>query len=206
VAVSEEPVSTTDPRPPWSGYLDALAAPGPEPGGGSAAAVMLALGSALVTMVAGYPASGPSDLTEAGAAGTRLRARAEQLVAGDGAASARLVAAWRGGVREELGPAATAAARSCLDLLAVAREAVAPVELLEAEGSIRVRADVGVAATAYAAAARAAVLTLAGNLELAAGAGVDASVVAGLRAEGGDADRLAERFDAVLARVRHEGT
>jgi len=150
----------------FDAWLDRLAAPGPDPGGGAAAGVMLALGSALAAKVAAYPPAAGADLGDVRAAADALRSRALDLVAADGAASTRLVAAWRTG-SADLAPAALAAAGTSDDLLRLAAEAEPLLAVLAARGSAPLRADVAAAASAYAGGARVALVNLVGNLDLA---------------------------------------
>lgn len=185
---------------PFDVWLDRLAAPGPDPGGGAAAAVMLGLGSALAAMVAGYPPQpGGPDLVPTREAADALRARALELVASDAAASARLVAAWRSG-SADLAPAAVAAAGTSAAIVAVAAAAEPLLGLLAEHGSRLVLADVAAAAASYGAAVRVATVNLTGNLAAAEDAGAGPDDLAPLAAAVGPADALVARFD-VLARL-----
>ncbi|WP_170866916.1 cyclodeaminase/cyclohydrolase family protein [Nocardioides lianchengensis] len=151
---------------PLDAWLDRLAAPGADPGGGAAAAVMLGLGSALVGKVASYPSRDGADLAGVRDAADALRRRSLKLVAADGAASARLVAAWRSR-SDDLAAAAVAAAGTSADILAVVEDAIPLLAELARLGSAPLLADVAAAAAAYGAAARVAVLNLDGDLHLA---------------------------------------
>jgi formiminotetrahydrofolate cyclodeaminase len=81
--------------------LDAFASNEPVPGGGSAAALAGALGTALLVMVAGLPKTltgSPEEVADLAAAGARLRPILEQLtmlVDADSAAYRAVVAAMR---------------------------------------------------------------------------------------------------------------
>jgi methenyltetrahydrofolate cyclohydrolase len=82
-------------------FLDELASSAPTPGGGSAAAIMGAMGAALISMVCnvtlgkkGHEAVGP-EMQSVRDASERLRARLTSMVADDVAAFDGLMAAYR---------------------------------------------------------------------------------------------------------------
>ncbi|MDQ1131269.1 cyclodeaminase/cyclohydrolase family protein [Microbacterium sp. SORGH_AS_0888] len=80
-----------------SGWTEALAEAAPNPGGGSAGAVVLGFAAALIEMVCGYSVGRGSDEEVAALAqdAAALRRTALRLVDEDGEASARLAAAYR---------------------------------------------------------------------------------------------------------------
>jgi formiminotetrahydrofolate cyclodeaminase len=151
--------------------LDGLASDRPVPASGSAAAAVIALGSALLEKVARLStakwASADAALEEAHA----LRLRAEELVEADANSYMTYVEALRsakkvqGKARERVIAPARAAT---IDVpLAIARLAAATVELagaLAEDGNPNLRADAMVAATLAAAAATAAARLIAVNL------------------------------------------
>jgi len=90
--ITQRPVQT---------FLDELASSAPTPGGGSAAAIMGAMGAALISMVCnvtlgkkGHEAVGP-EMQSVRDASERLRARLTAMVADDVAAFDGLMAAYR---------------------------------------------------------------------------------------------------------------
>jgi formiminotetrahydrofolate cyclodeaminase len=90
--ITQRPVQT---------FLDELASSAPAPGGGSAAAIMGAMGAALISMVCnvtlgkkGHEAVGP-EMQSVRDASERLRARLTAMVADDVAAFDGLMAAYR---------------------------------------------------------------------------------------------------------------
>lgn len=185
--------------PPFDDWLDRLAAPGPDPGGGAAGAVMLALGAALLEKVAGYPPrSGTGDLRPTGAAAALLRGRAQELVVADGAASARLVAALRAGT-DDLAPAALAAAGTSADLVHLAADAEPLLTVLAERGSAALQADVAAAAAAYGAGVRIALVNLVGNVDLGTTHRADRDALERLRAGTGPGQALLDRLDSAAA-------
>jgi formiminotetrahydrofolate cyclodeaminase len=82
-------------------YLDRLAGEEPEPGGGSVAALVAALGAGLVTMVTSLTlgkenyAAVQDDMTEIRASSEKLRARLQELVSLDAVAYAEVAAAMK---------------------------------------------------------------------------------------------------------------
>ena len=103
---------------PLAAYLDALAAPTPAPGGGSAAAVLGAMAAALVEMVAGLSLAKSPDGEHAAAqhaafaAAERHRAALTGLAADDEAAYGAFIAALRLGKSTDAERAARTAAIS----------------------------------------------------------------------------------------------
>jgi methenyltetrahydrofolate cyclohydrolase len=99
--VSDQPAGEASAPPTVPAYLDALAAGTPTPGGGSAAALVGAMGAALVSMVANYTVGRPrfaaveGEVREALAGAEAARARLAALMAEDEQAYAAYTAATR---------------------------------------------------------------------------------------------------------------
>lgn len=193
---------------PVGDWLERLAAPVPDPGGGAAAGLVIAAGAALVEMTAGY-ASGAEG---AGIVGRASAARRAALAAAeeDGRMSAALVAAFRMPPDSEGRGAAIArttarAAESSDALVQVAASLVAPLAWLEAHGEPRLAPDVAVAARMLACGIRSAAVNIRCDATSAADAGASDDQVqrfavmleAALEASAG-LDELAERVTATL--------
>lgn len=155
-----------------AGFLDALAAPRPDPGGGAASAVMLASGVALAQMVTGYsPDAVAADPALPGRL-ARLREAAAAMVDADARASAGFASAL--GLPPTDPGRAKAVARACLDaagsalaIADLARELLTDLALLDRLGERRVHADVRVAAAATGATVRASIANVEACLGLA---------------------------------------
>lgn len=179
-------------------WLDGLARPVPAPGGGAAAAVVLAHAAALVEMVLGYTAPGPerdAHLAEASA----VRAAALVDAADDAAASAGLAAAFRRpshdpGRADAVAAALTAASGCSIRIVETARRLEPALAWSARHGEPRVRADAEVAAVLLAAAVRATTVNIRGN------AGADPGPAATL------ALCFAARLDALAAGVGRTDT
>lgn len=190
-------------------FLDALAAPTPDPGGGAASAVVLGLAGALAAMVIGYSPQAIAVEPELGARVQRVRERAAELVHTDGAASAAFAQALRlpAGSPAERTAREQAVVAACLvaadSALAVADEAaglLADLRVLDRHGEPRVHADVRVAAAAVGAVLRASVANVETSVEHARATGATAAVlVAPLRRLAVVVD-LVEVADSVAAR------
>jgi formiminotetrahydrofolate cyclodeaminase len=156
-------------------FLDALAGGNATPGGGSAAAIMGAMGAALVSMVAnltlgkkGYEAVEPQ-MTQLLREGEALRTRLAGMVAEDVAAFDALMAAYRlpKGSDDELAarghaikaglPAATQAP---LDIPHACAEVVRLTERAVGHGNLNAISDVGVGALAALAGLRGSALNV----------------------------------------------
>ncbi|HET7696404.1 MAG TPA: cyclodeaminase/cyclohydrolase family protein [Vicinamibacterales bacterium] len=117
-----------------TGFLDALRAPEPTPGGGSAAALAGAMGASLFAMMAGLPksrATTAEDAARLAAAGTRSAALADELtilVDRDSAAYADVMAAYR----LPKGTAEEKAARSAAIQSAMRGAIAAPLDVMRA--------------------------------------------------------------------------
>ena len=156
-------------------FLDALAAGTPTPGGGGAAAMMGAMGAALVSMVAhltigkkGYEAH-DADMRALLAASERLRQRLAAMVAEDAAAFDSLMAAYKLPKASDDDQARRSAAiqlglkAATLAPLACARAAAEGVRLAAQaveRGNLNVISDVGVGVLASWTALRSAALNV----------------------------------------------
>lgn len=186
-------------------WLEHLAAPVPEPGGGAAAGVVVATGAALVSMAAGYAAPGEQRDSVLDAAS---RARREALTAAehDGRMSAALVAAFRRPpddpdrartVRETT----VRAAQSSAELVVVARRLEGPLAWLERSGEPRLAPDVAVAARMLACGIRSTAVNILCDISSAVEAGIDESTADRLRTALGEALAAAAQLDALADRV-----
>ncbi|PZU48780.1 MAG: formiminotransferase-cyclodeaminase [Microbacterium sp.] len=176
---------------PIGGWLERLAAPVPDPGGGAAAGLVIATGAALVEMTAGYAAGAERD----GILERASQARHEALAAADedGRMSAALVAAFRmpadaAGRAAAIAETTVRAADSSAALVRVAASLSAPLAWLEQHGETRLAPDVAVAARLLAAGIRAAAVNIRCDATSAADAGAPA----------GEVDRLAAMLAAAL--------
>lgn len=185
-------------------WTERLARPVGDPGGGAASAVMLALASALTSMVAGYthPSDAGGDRDDAlDVVALRERAdarreRALELADVDAQSSREFGAAYHepSGERRDraVQTAGADAARTSDDVALLALEALDDLERLAPHAPHFLGADVGVAAAALRAAIAGARTTLAADLDELARHGGEPP--AGLPAD------LA-RFDDALARL-----
>jgi methenyltetrahydrofolate cyclohydrolase len=195
-------------------FLDALAAGTPTPGGGGAAAVMGAMGAALVSMVAnltigkkGYEAH-EAEMRTLLAASEDLRRRLAAMVAGDAAAFDSLMAAYKLPKATDDDKAHRASAiqaglkAATLAPLACARAAAEGVRLAAQSvehGNVNVISDVGVGVLACQAALRSAALNVHINTPQIQDRAFADAVLAELDALQRECDPLAE---SVYARVR----
>ncbi len=156
-------------------FLGDLAGANPTPGGGSAAAIMGAMGAALVSMVCnvtlgkkGYEGV-ESEMRAVGAEAERLRARLTAMVAEDVAAFDGLMAAYRlpKGADEEKAHRAAAIQQSLkratlvpLDCARVCAEVIALSRRASERGYLNVISDGGVGVLAAHAALRSAALNV----------------------------------------------
>lgn len=183
---------------PLTGWLDALARAEPDPGGGAAAAVVLAHAAALAEMTAGY-APGPEARRCADAA-RHVRTRALAAAERDAAASRSLVMALRISDAAAAAPAVREAIDASVHIADLATELDPLLRWLAARGVPHVMADVAVAARLRAAAVRAAAV----NLRVNAAAAASSEAARARRAESAavsaadDADALAAAVTATL--------
>lgn len=189
--------------------LDDVAAPVPDPGGGAASAVVLAVGVALAQMVAGYsPASdgaGP-DPTERLHG---LRADVLDLATVDGDASAGFasaIAVVGPGRDAAIAAAVRAAIVSALSIAEAAGRLLAELTALEAHAPTKVHADLQVAAALAAAVVRASAVNVGACLEMVVPTSPAASAGdADLADRIASLDALRERADAVVGRALAPG-
>lgn len=185
-------------------WLQRLSAPIPDPGGGTAAGVVVATGAALVAMAAGYAqAAGQSDIV---AAAVRVRGDALAAAEHDGRMSGMLVAAFRRplddpdrgtAVRE----ATVAAAEAGAVLVGLAASLDGHLRWLESFGEPRLAPDVAVAARMLACGIRSTAVNIRGNTTGAAEAGADARTLRRVRDALDEAQDAAARLDALAERV-----
>jgi formiminotetrahydrofolate cyclodeaminase len=188
-------------------WLEELASAAPAPGGGAAAALMAAMGAALVGMVTNLTIGNPryaeheAAMTAARDRAEELRERAVRLADEDAAAFRAVIAAYRlpketpeekAGRTEAIQRSLMAAARVPLELAGVAAQVVRLAEAILDGANPNVASDVAVAADA----ARAALTSAALNVEINTAAMTDAAAAATLRRE------LAGHLDAVAAADR----
>ena len=162
-----------------SAFVDALASPEPTPGGGTAAAVAGAIGSALLMMVAGLPKTrGNSDaeraqLAEARAALTSVRQRMLVLADADTEAYNQVVAAYRlpkatdadkAARKQAVATAMRAATETPLDTLRTTAEAVRIAHVIAQFGNPSAASDIRVALELLEAAAAGASANVETNL------------------------------------------
>jgi methenyltetrahydrofolate cyclohydrolase len=161
------------------GFLDDVAAPRPDPGGGAASALVLATGVALAEMVTGY--SPDLTATEPGLSArlAALRTDALALVDADAAASAGFAEALAMPAQTHertraVVAACLAAAESALRIADGATRLLTELRLLDRHGEPRVRPDVQVAAACAGTAVRASIANVHACLELARTSGATA--------------------------------
>lgn len=191
-------------RTPLDEWLENLAAPTPEPGGGAAAGLVVATGAALVAMAAGYATGAEREPILAAASAARRAALAE--ADHDGRLSAELVAAFRLPESDLTRPAlireTTVRAAEAGSVLVEIAESLAPgLTWLELRGEPRLAPDVAVAARMFACGIRSTSVNIRCNTTSAALAGVAQELLEGLRAAYGAANDTADRFDALAERV-----
>ena len=149
-----------------AGYLDALAAAQPVPGGGAVAGVTLAQASALGAMVVGYaigkPKFAPHDALHRAAHETFERGRraALELAREDAEAYEHLNRLWKlpktDPLREGFADAVLAAIRAPEESVALAKSTLAALELLVGTTSASLASDLRIAVDLAACGARAA--------------------------------------------------
>ena len=160
---------------PTSQFLDALASSAPTPGGGGAAAVMGAMGAALICMVAnltigkkGYE-SVEAEMRALLAQSESLRTRLAAMVAEDASAFDSLMAAYKlpkasdaekASRREAIQAGLKLATLAPLDCARACAEGVRLAERAVEHANTNVISDVGVAVLASCAALRSAVLNV----------------------------------------------
>jgi methenyltetrahydrofolate cyclohydrolase len=163
---------------PVGEFLAALSAADPEPGGGSAAALTVALGAGLCAMTAGLSArrlTAGAAGADRGAAGLvaeaqLLRDRAASLAQADAEVYGRVIAALRGG-GQSVDAALSAAAAVPLEVANIGAQVAALAATIAGRGNPNVRGDAITAAQLAAAGARAAAQLVRINLASAAADG-----------------------------------
>ncbi len=135
-------------------WLDRLSQRGGEPGGGAASGVMMAIGAALLHMVAAYT---PDDerAQQSGQRAIDLRVRALRAAEDDGVRSAALGAALAAEPSperdERIGATGTAGAESSATLIGIGCALAAELRVLADRGNPHLIADIAVAAEAIGA-------------------------------------------------------
>ena len=194
------------------GFLEALAAKVPAPGGGATAALHLGQAAALVSMVARYT-SGPrydeheAVVTSVCERSDRLRAKAIQFIDDDMAVFRGVIASYKlpkstpaeaQARSAAIAAAATAAAAVPAEVACAAAEVVDLAEQLIDVANPNVISDVAAAADA----ARAAATTARVNVEINMSAITDNDARASLITRMRSVDDVTARADAITARVR----
>lgn len=185
-------------------WLERLAAPVPEPGGGAAAGLVIATGAALAAMAAGYAAGAESAAVVATA--TAARRSALDAAEHDGRMSAALVAAFR---RDGDDPDRSAAivettvlaARASSALVEVAASLFPALAWLDAHGESRLAPDVAVSARLLASGIRASAVNIRCDTTSAVDAGARGAVITQLRTALTDAEDAAVRLEALAERI-----
>lgn len=208
-------MTTTEGTPDTStiaGFLEALAAKVPAPGGGATAAVHLGQAAALVAMVARYTTGSRHAEHHALVAAVceradRLRANALQLVDDDMAAFSGVISAYQlpkstASEAQARSAAIAAAAIRAAEVPAVVADGAAEVidlaEQLLPVGNANVISDVAAAADA----ARAAATTARVNVEINLSSISDTAARESLITRMTGVDELTARADAITARIR----
>ena len=185
-------------------WLDELASAAPAPGGGAGAAMLAAIGAALVAMVCnltiGKPRYAEHDqlMRAALAAAEELRGRAEALAAEDAAAFRAVMQAYRQPDEAAVQAALVGAADVPMRTAAVAAQVIDLAGRILAGANVNVISDVAVAASA----ARAALDAAAINVEVNIAAMRDEGRRAALRAELSQHLLAGPVADSVVAAVR----
>ena len=152
---------------PLERFLEILAAREPVPGGGGAAAVSVALGTALAAMAARYSNGRLDDAGQLARKADELRVEVQSLIEKDAAAYSRVLEIYRSEERSGLGEALSVAADVPLSI-AIAGAAVAELGVVIAKhGNPNLRGDAVTAVLLAESGARAASLLVNLNLDLA---------------------------------------
>ena len=189
-------------------WLERLAAPVPEPGGGAAAGVVIATGAALAAMAAGYVPAGGSDVERHGVLAAATAARREALAAAehDGRMSAALVSAFRRPSDDPDRPAAilattVRAAEASSALVDVAASLLPALAWLDEHGEPRLAPDVAVSARLLACGIRASAVNIRCDTTSAVDAGAEGAVIDRLRASLSAAEDAAAGLESLAERV-----
>lgn len=154
---------------PVGRFLDALSADRPDPGGGSAAAVTVALGAGLCEMAARLSADRLADAAELAVAAQRLRSAAAPLAQADaesyrGVLEAYRIARGTPGRAAAISAALSAASAVPTQIVEIGVQVAGLATRLAEEGNPNLRGDAQTAALLAAAGARAAARLVAINL------------------------------------------
>ena len=158
---------------PVGGFLDALSAATPDPGGGGVAAIAVALGASLCAMTAGLSARQLPTAGDLAERARQLRDRAAPLAQADGEAYRAVLAALRAkdtapGTSSQgpppLAPALSAACTVPMEVAEIGAEVAAVAAAIAAGGNPNVRGDAVTAALLAAAGSRAAAALVRINL------------------------------------------
>ncbi len=205
MTASSEPSAQT----PLGAWLAGLAEPVPSPGGGAAAAVVLATGAALVQMTAGYAAD-PDARERIRSEAETARIAALEAADADALLSAELVATFRLAGDDPRRPEAlrtvtVAAAASGVEVARLSDPLVEALEWLARHGDPRLLPDVAVAARMLGASLRSCRSNVRVNATSARDAGAAAATLAALATDAEHMrqtcrmlDLLADEVDALL--------
>ncbi|RFA09917.1 hypothetical protein B7R54_12415 [Subtercola boreus] len=205
-----------------STWLDSLAAPIPNPGGGAASAVLLGIAAGLASMVAGYgataepgtPAEAADRVAGIAAEAHALQRRAPALADADAAASKGFATAFRieeGAERSSaIVQASLSAAASAFDLGRTAVGFAPLLANLSRLGTPALRTDVAVAALTLSTVIRASIVNLGVDLTSALAHTVDAALLrrenAGLFAGVAELRRALPGLEQTAALIEHDVT
>lgn len=184
-------------------WTSALAAGAYAPGEGAAAAMMAALGGALIARAAGCGPDGASpgllrELRGTAQEGEMLRRHALAAADRDGVAARELATALRAPApADEVAAAAIHAAHSVVALLELVAVAAPALRLLRTDADPRVGADVTGAAAAYAGCGRLALALLRSDAAIAGDHGASAEEVARLRSSAARLGKLLGELDEI---------
>jgi formiminotetrahydrofolate cyclodeaminase len=188
---------------PVGGFLDALSAATPDPGGGGVAAIAVALGASLCAMTAGLSARQLPTAGELAERARQLRDRAAPLAQADGEAYRAVLAALRAkdtapGTSSQGPPplvsALSAACTAPMEVAEIGAEVAAMAAAVASGGNPNVRGDAVTAALLAAAGSRAAAALV--RINLAGAEGDDRPERAALLAAG--AARLAASAERTI--------
>lgn len=190
---------------PIGRWLERLAAPVPDPGGGAAAGLVIGVGAALVSMAARYVTP---DSNSAAVVTAADGAREAALLAADADAlmSAALVAAYRlpddcAERAHRICEASLHAAESSGRLVEIAASLLEPLRWLQKFGEQRLAPDVAVAARLLAAGIRSSAVNIRCDTTAAEAVGASATALARLRETEGWTHDIAGELDALAGDV-----
>jgi formiminotetrahydrofolate cyclodeaminase len=192
-----------------AGWLDDLGSAKPAPGGGAAAALLVATGAALVEMVANLTIGKPRYaeheplMIEARDQAIALRRSAMEISAADEAAFTKVIAAYRmrkddPGRHAAIQDATAGAAGPPLRTAALAAQVIALAGSVQAGANVSVRSDIAVAASA----AKAGLESAAVNVEINQAALHDKATVEGLSHQLSTYMAATAEAETIIATVR----